>query len=121
MANPEIKSMIDSVFVPDTATSVNEKIKLPDAFYLYGNYPNPFNPSTTISFYISVNGNVEINIYDILGTKVKSLLSERLNSGLHNISWNGKNDYDSQLSSGIYLYRIVFRDKIQTGKVVLQK
>jgi len=121
MANPEIKSMVDSVFVPDTAMSVNEKVKLPDAFYLYGNYPNPFNPSTTISFYISVNGNVEINIYDILGTKVKSLLSERLNSGLHNISWNGKNDYDSQLSSGIYLYRIVFRDKIQTGKVVLQK
>ena len=121
MANPEIKSMVDSVFVPDTATSVNEKVKLPGSFYLYGNYPNPFNPSTIISFFIPANGNVEINIYDILGIKVKSLLSESLNSGAHNISWNGKNDYGSELTSGIYLYRIKYQDKVQTGKLVLQK
>jgi hypothetical protein len=121
MANPEIKSMVDSVFVPDTVTSVNDKVNLPGSFYLYGNYPNPFNPSTTISFFISANDNVEIIIYDILGIKVKSLLNERLNSGAHNISWNGKNDYGNQLTSGIYLYRIKYKDKLQTGKLVLQK
>jgi|CZKP01.1.fsa_nt_gi hypothetical protein len=121
MANPEIQSMVDSVFVPDSTTSVNEKVKLHGSFYLYGNYPNPFNPSTTISFFIPANGNVEINIYDILGIKVKSLLIQRLNSGDHNILWNGKNDYGSELTSGIYLYRIKFQDKVQTGKLVLQK
>jgi hypothetical protein len=121
MANPEIKSMVDSVFVPDTVTSVNDKVNLPGSFYLYGNYPNPFNPSTTISFFIPANDNVEIIIYDILGIKVKSLLNERLNSGAHNISWNGKNDYGNQLTSGIYLYRIKYKDKLQTGKLVLQK
>jgi hypothetical protein len=121
MANPEIQSMVDSVFVPDSTTSVNEKVKLHGSFYLYGNYPNPFNPSTTISFFIPANGNVEINIYDILGIKVKSLLIQRLNSGDHNILWNGKNDYGRELTSGIYLYRIKFQDKVQTGKLVLQK
>jgi hypothetical protein len=121
MANPEIKSMIDSVFVPDTATSVNENVKLPGSFYLYGNYPNPFNPATTISFFIPANDNVEIIIYDILGIKVKSLLNERLNSGAHNISWNGKNDYGNQLTSGIYLYSIKYKDKLQTGKLVMLK
>ena len=121
MANPEIKSMVDSLFVPDTVTSVNDKVNLPGSFYLYGNYPNPFNPSTTISFFIPANDNVEIIIYDILGIKVKSLLNERLNSGAHNISWNGKNDYGNQLTSGIYLYRIKYKDKLQTGKLVLQK
>jgi flagellar hook assembly protein FlgD len=64
---------------------------------------------------------VEINIYNILGIKVKSLLSEKLNSGVHNISWNSRNDYGSQLTSGIYLYRIKYRNKLQTGKLVLQK
>jgi hypothetical protein len=121
MSNPEIKSMVDSVFVPDSATSVNDKVNSPGSFYLLGNYPNPFNPSTTISFFIPANDNVEINIYNILGIKVKSLLSERLNTGAHNISWNGKNDYGSQLTSGIYLYRIKYQDKLQTGKLVLQK
>jgi hypothetical protein len=121
MSNPEIKSMVDSVFVPDSATSVNDKVNSPGSFYLYGNYPNPFNPSTNISFFIPADDNVEIIIYDILGIKVKSLLSERLNTGAHNISWNGKNDYGSQLTSGIYLYRIKYKDKLQTGKLVLQK
>lgn len=121
MANPEILSMVDSIFVPDTVSSVNEKVKNPGLFYLYGNYPNPFNSSTTLSFFIPGNGNVEINIFDILGRKVKSLLNEKLYYGEHNISWNGTNDYGSELTSGIYLYRIIYQDKVQTGKMVFQK
>jgi hypothetical protein len=121
MANPEIKSMVDSVFVPDTVSSVNDKFNTPESFYLYGNYPNPFNPSTTISFFIPGNANVEINIFNMLGEKVKLLLNNKLNYGKHNISWNGKNDNGSELTSGIYLYRIIYMDKMQTGKLVLQK
>jgi len=121
MSNPEIQSMVDSVFVPDTVLSVNEEVRLPGSFYLNGNYPNPFNPTTTISFFIPGSGKVEINIYDILGEKVKSLLNEILDYGEHNISWNGKNDYIRELPSGIYLYKIIFRDKVLTGKLVLQK
>jgi hypothetical protein len=121
MANPEIKSMVDSIFVPDTLTSVNEKVTSPGSFYLHGNYPNPFNPSTTISFFIPVNDNVRINIYDPLGRKVISLLNDFLNYGEHNITWNGKNETGTELTSGIYLYTVIFGNKVQSGKLVLQK
>ena len=121
MSNPEIRSMVDSVFVPDSVSAVNDKTNLPVSFFLRGNFPNPFNPSTTISFFIPHNGNVEINIYDMLGQKIKSLLNEKLNYGDHNISWNSKNDYGALVTSGVYLYRIIFQDKIQIGKLVLQK
>lgn len=118
MANPEIQPMLDAIgFIPDsTTTNLNEESNLPEGFNLYGNYPNPFNPSTNIEFSISETQNVTIHIYDTLGRQVKQLLSDELNAGIHNIRWDA-----SDYSSGIYFYRIVINDNLYTGKMLLQK
>ena len=77
---------------------------------LKANYPNPFNPTTTIVFSLATAEKVEINIYNLKGQKVKTLLSDNLLSGNHSVVWDGKNDKNNSVSSGIYLV------KMQTGK-----
>ena len=73
---------------------------------LNANYPNPFNPSTTISFSLSKSSNLQIEIYNIKGQKVKSLINDYQQAGNHNIIWNGKDDNGHEVSSGIYLYKM---------------
>jgi len=70
------------------------------------NYPNPFNPSTTISFSIQNNSNVEVTIFNILGQKVKLLSKAFFKSGEHSIIWNGNNDMGVKVCTGIYLYKL---------------
>lgn len=91
----------------------------PDKFYLYQNYPNPFNPTTTIEYDLPVNGNVKIEIYDLLGCKVKTLLKNYEYSGKHKIEWNGKSDTGQKVSSGIYLYNLSFNNRNQFRKAIL--
>jgi subtilisin family serine protease len=71
---------------------------LPTRTYLYNNYPNPFNPSTNIRFDLAQSTNVQLTVYNILGQKVSSLVSENMTAGTHNISFDA-----SMLSSGVYL------------------
>ena len=81
-----------------------QKIDIPNEFNLFNNYPNPFNPSTTITFELPKYSQVEISIYDALGKKIKTLLSENIETGRHNTIWNGTNQSGQQISSGIYFY-----------------
>jgi len=74
--------------------------------YLYQNYPNPFNPCTNISFNLIKESIVEISIYNIKGQEVKVLINKKLDSGLHTIKWNGTDNTDKSVASGIYLYRL---------------
>ncbi len=86
---------------------VEEVEILPTEFAIDQNYPNPFNPTTQIRFAIPVNASVSLKIYDILGREVSALLSnETLSAGHHKYTWNSKNDFGQQLSSGVYIYRI---------------
>jgi flagellar hook assembly protein FlgD len=71
-----------------------------------GNYPNPFNPSTTISYTLPYQSSVELVIYDIMGAKVKSFSIPSQSSGYQSILWNGRNENGNPIASGIYLYRI---------------
>ena len=78
---------------------------------LIGNYPNPFNPETTISFSVTQTSPfVTLEIFNIKGQKVKTLVNNKLEEGLHHIVWNGKDDVNKPVASGIYFY------KLQTGK-----
>jgi flagellar hook assembly protein FlgD len=90
-----------------TGTGVNGTII--NKTELKGNYPNPFNPITTISF--SLNNlnteNSEIEIYNLKGQKVKKLEIRNLELGINNITWNGTDDNDQPVSSGIYLYKLI--------------
>lgn len=84
---------------------------LPTEFVLGQNYPNPFNPSTTIRYQIPEDGYVKISVYDVLGKLVNTLVSEQKEAGFYSTIWNGRNDYGSEVSNGIYFYKITVTGK----------
>ncbi len=85
------------------------------------NYPNPFNPETTISYDISKKSNVTVDIYNIKGQKVKSLLNETQEAGQHKIIWQGDNNEGKRVSSGSYFYRVKSGNKEIVNKMMLMK
>ena len=83
------------------------------------NYPNPFNPVTTIKFSIPEKSTVDLCIYNIKGQKVKTLINETLKSGNHNVKWHGVNNNDKQVSTGIYFYKFKVNGKTHAIKKCL--
>ena len=96
----------------------NTEQKMPEHFILNHSYPNPFNPSTTINYYLPNDNFIEISIYNIKGEKVRNLVSNYINSGYHSIIWDGKNDYKDDLPSGVYLINLSYNNNIETHKVI---
>ena len=94
----------------------DERAGLPTEFALSQNYPNPFNPETRISFALPEAGFTRIIIYDQLGREVSRLVDSHLGAGYHEVTWNATN-----VSSGIYFYRLQAGDFVQTRKMVLLK
>lgn len=84
-------------------------------------YPNPFNPSTTLSFELSIPQNIELTIFNIKGQCVKSLINAFYNIGKHSIIWEGKDNNNNSCPSGIYFYRLKSDTLIQTKKMMLVK
>jgi len=103
------------IFNPDSSTNVEDEILAVD-FLLYQNYPNPFNPSTTIKYSIGKSSFVTLQVFDLLGNEVTSLVNEHKQSGTHRIDFNAQH-----LSSGIYFYRLISSNKILTKKLTLIK
>jgi len=95
--------------------------QLPHAFNLYNNYPNPFNPVTTLRYDLPEDALVNITIYDIMGRIVRTLINSQQNAGFKSIQWNSTNDAGSPLSAGLYLYKIQADNLVQTRKMVLLK
>ncbi len=98
----------------ETATEETEFGK--DQFILSQNYPNPFNPSTNISFNLPEAGNVSLKVYNLLGQEIATLVNGKMAAGIQNVTFDA-----SQLSSGLYLYRIQLGKNIQTKKMMLIK
>ncbi len=90
--------------------------ELPQELVLKSNYPNPFNPVTTIGFKLPEPGNVRLVVYDINGRKVNTLVDQNLNAGTHEFNFDG-----SRLSSGMYIYRLYAPSAVKTGKMMLVK
>ena len=97
------------------------KNPVPEKFELVNLYPNPFNPTLTIQYNLDSKQNVSIDIYNILGQKVKRLLSQEIPLGYHSINWNGTNDSGLPLGSGIYFVKISTNDESYIRKVTLLK
>nr|MBN2278200.1 T9SS type A sorting domain-containing protein [candidate division Zixibacteria bacterium] len=89
---------------------------IPEEFALSQNYPNPFNPTTTIQFSLPSAGNVNLEVYNVLGQRVATLVDEALEAGVHTVRWDASNQ-----SSGIYLYRIKASEFVETKKMMLIK
>jgi hypothetical protein len=89
---------------------------IPTTYTLSSPYPNPFNPTTTISFSIPQSGMVSFKVYDITGKLITTLINEQLHIGYHSIDWDGTNQ-----SSGMYLVRMESGDYVETQKLLLVK
>jgi len=102
-------------------TSVDNFTDIPDRFELYNNYPNPFNPTTTISFSIAKNTNVKLDIYNSVGQLIVHLVDETYTPGKYTSIWNGRNDFDKIVNSGIYFYKLTTNNFVKTKSMILVK
>jgi flagellar hook assembly protein FlgD len=94
---------------------------LPSAFTLKQNYPNPFNPTTTIDYAIFRAGEYELAVYNLLGQKIRTLLSSQLTAGDYRAQWDGRNETGQKVGSGIYFYRLSGQNLTLTRKMVLMR
>ena len=85
------------------------------------NYPNPFNPSTTINFTVPNMTEVKINVFDINGRLVNTLINSSLTSGQHSVVWNGEDSAGNKASAGIYMYTLTSDEVSITNKMILVK
>jgi hypothetical protein len=100
------------------ATGVSDR---PDRWFLAENYPNPFNPATTIRFGLASPSHVELVIYNVLGGRVRTLDSRDYPAGEHALSWDGRDDRGRAVASGVYFYRLVAGDFDQARKMLLMR
>ncbi len=103
-------------FEDTTVVGVEDEPSLPKSFHLSQNYPNPFNPQTSIRYTVLSSKYVNLTVYNVLGQKVKTLVDEEKFPGEYTISFDGSN-----LSSGIYFYRLTAGQYTETKKMILQK
>ncbi len=94
---------------------------LPTTFALNQNYPNPFNPTTQISFALPEASDVRIDVYNVLGQQVRTLVNSRLAAGMHEVTWDGRSEGGSSVSSGVYFYRLAAGDFSETRKMLMVK
>jgi len=99
----------------------NRSETFPQGFVLEQNFPNPFNPSTTLRYELPEDGLVNVTIYDMMGRQVSTLLSSHQTAGYKSIQWNATNDFGKPVSAGVYLYQIQAGEFVQTKKMVLLK
>jgi hypothetical protein len=88
---------------------------------LNANYPNPFNPTTTISFELAESGNTNLKIYNTKGQLVRQLLNSEMSAGTHHLVWDGRDSSGRPVSSGLYLYRLNSKNYSKTRKMMLMK
>ena len=121
--NVEFVNVVD--WVPPTGPikplTINDTSVLPNEFELLDNYPNPFNPTTSISFNIPSEVYTEVNIYNMMGQKVRTLHNGNLQAGRHHIFFDGFDDNNIQLGSGVYFYRVTAGEFNATKKMMLVK
>jgi len=113
---------LDDIWIgSDTTSCIDAIVEAHGITSLLGNFPNPFNPVTTIRFTIGNVENVVINVYNVRGQRVRTLLNEYREPGLHSVVWNGTDDSGRAVGSGIYFYRMVAGENVDTRRMLLMK
>jgi hypothetical protein len=105
----------------EIATAITENDLRAAGFQLYQNYPNPFNPSTTISYSLAQPGEVQLKIFNMLGQKVRTLVNGHESAGAFRVSWDGRDDAGTVLSSGTYFYELRAPGQQATRSMLLMK
>ncbi len=114
----QITSMIDNLL---TASSIDDETSVPATPDLYQNYPNPFNPTTTIGFEITETQKVILQIFNIEGRLIKTLVDNQLFAGRHEFSWNGLDNQARAVASGVYYYVVKSGDYQSAKRMVLMR
>ncbi len=117
---------VSQMWLKETGVGLNVQVdqqngENPSAFTLGDNYPNPFNPSTQIQFSLPQNSKIRLEIFNLLGQKVRVLVDNALPAGSHIIEWNGRNEHGVEVASGIYFYRMVAENFVQTKRMLLMR
>ena len=116
--NPQVVISVNGI--GSGVSNVDDSL-VPQITELQGNYPNPFNPETAIKYAVKEDGVVSLKIYNLKGQLVKSLVNEQVKAGRHSIVWNGKDNFGTDVATGIYLYRLETKTYNQTKKMMLMK
>jgi hypothetical protein len=106
---------------PPEVTDSAQNPPQPAGFFLAQNYPNPFNASTQIQFRLIRSSQVILDIYNLLGQKIRTLVDEPFNAGEHKIVWNGRNDSGDEVASGVYFYRLKTNFGTVSRKMIMLK
>jgi hypothetical protein len=117
-------AMMHQVFrtsMNDYLVGIGEEKHRPKEVSLYPNYPNPFNPTTTIRYELKQPSKVSLKIYNLLGQEVRALVNKQESNGIHSAVWDGKNNRGQTVGSGVYFYRLEAGDFVKTRKMVLVK
>ena len=93
--------------------------EIPGTFALYQNYPNPFNPSTQINYDLPSQAKIVIEIFDVLGRKVDTLLNQRQQPGHYSVTWDGRDEQNNMVPSGVYICRLRAESFIQSLKMLV--
>lgn len=115
-----ISNDIDSarILLDSLITAIENPVKNPGCFGLR-NYPNPFNERTIFDFSLPTDQQIDLSIFDICGKKVKTLLSNKLPAGPHQITWDGSSDIGVKTATGVYLYKFYTKSCIKKGRMLL--
>jgi len=105
----------------DQVTGIDEGTNIPKTFAVSPNYPNPFNPTTTIKYQLPQTSDVQLSIFNVLGQKVRTLVNAQIEAGYHSTEWDGRNDLGAQVGSGIYIYRFSAGDYLRVQKMIMLK
>ena len=117
---PDVEIYIDRVRIVDPVTLVREKGgRVPGEFHLAANYPNPFNPSTTIEYTLQSSGEVTLAVYNLRGEMVKTLVSGVQNAGDYAVQWDGFDSHGAAAPSGVYFYRLTGNNQEMTRRMLL--
>jgi hypothetical protein len=119
---PEVSLLSGELLMEDGTilrVSMKEQVYLNVTNKLLNNYPNPFNPQTTIPFILANDGHIDLKIYNSMGQIVRSLFNGQIKSGAHDFAWDGRNDARNPVASGIYFYRLRVKDQIMVRRLLL--
>jgi len=119
--NGVLNSWCLSIVAPDVVSDVDERAGLPRVLALEGNYPNPFNPATSIVFALPQASNVDLAVFDLRGRRIVTLVHDLVTAGRHEIVWRGNDSAGRQVSSGVYFYRLQVGEEVFTRKMMLMK
>ena len=114
--------LVEAEKIGEIVVSINDFSDLhPKDFTLFQNFPNPFNPTTTISYDLPKDTKVNLKIYNLYGQEVRTLVNEAQSAGHKSVVWNGRDNSGTIVSSGLYIYRLEAKNIVQNKKMLFLK